>query len=465
MYSVSLSLFLLVALVALYFAARQRAVNFCHDGAVRFRLHSLPLYYGVLATLWAGIPAIIVLCLWFAFEHALIEYLVLRQLPVDVLSQSPDQLRLVLDQITNIADGYPIGYASDFMLVAADHMVDLHTFSVRVKTALTLLVMAVGAAAIWSKIRPQLRARVQVEQWFSGALLGCSTIVLVIAIGIVFSIAMQALLFFSAVDVLEFFTGSQWAPSAVRSESDVADGYFGMLPLFAGTFLVAAIALCLALPVGLLSAIYLVEFARPGWRHIIKPSLDVLAGIPTVVYGFFAAMTIAPGVHVLAMSLGVQVASTESALAAGLVVGLMIIPLFTSMMADVLGAVPHSLREAANALGSTPTEVVFRVVLPAAFPGLLGCALFATARAIGETMVALMALGLLARLTLNPLASVTTVTKQIVGLLEGEYGFDSPETLAAFALGMLLLGLTLMLNYVAFRVLRHYKEVYEHRVH
>jgi phosphate transport system permease protein len=263
------------------------------------------------------------------------------------------------------------------------------------------------------------------------------------------------------VPVGEFLFGTRWSPQmALRADQTGSSGAFGAVPLFSGTLLISVIAMVIAVPVGLFSAIYLAEYADRRFRALAKPLLEVLAGVPTVVYGFFAALTVGPLLRGLGQSLGLAVAS-ESALAAGLVMGIMIIPFVSSLADDMITAVPQSLRDGAYALGATRSETIRQVVLPAALPGIAGGVLLAVSRAIGETMIVVMAAGLSANLTANPLQAVTTVTVQIVTLLVGDQEFNSPKTLAAFALGLVLFVATLLLNIVALQVVRRYREQYE----
>jgi phosphate transport system permease protein len=260
---------------------------------------------------------------------------------------------------------------------------------------------------------------------------------------------------------MDFLFGTKWSPQiAIRADQVGSSGAFGAIPLFTGTLLIALIAMLVAVPVGLFSAIYLAEYAKPVVRTIAKPMLEILAGIPTVVYGFFAALTVAPLIVEYGASLGLE-ASSESALAAGLVMGIMIIPFISSLSDDVISAIPGSLRDGSLALGATKAETVKKVILPAALPGIMGALLLAVSRAIGETMIVVMAAGLAANLTANPLESVTTVTAQIVTILVGDQEFDSPKTLAAFALGLTLFFVTLTLNVIALKIVRHYREEYD----
>ena len=275
------------------------------------------------------------------------------------------------------------------------------------------------------------------------------------------SLIFETTKFFNNVNFLDYFFGLQWSPQMALREGQVAsEGSFGAIPVFAGTFLITLIAMLLAGPIGLFSAIYLSEYATPLTRKIIKPTIEVLAGVPTVVYGFFAALVVGPFIRRTCESLGFS-ASSESALAAGLVMGIMIIPFISSLSDDVISAVPQSLREASYGVGATKSETIKKVIIPAALPGIVASFMLAISRAIGETMIVVMAAGLSAKLTANPLDSVTTVTVQIVTLLVGDHEFDSTKTMAAFALGITLFSMTLLLNIIALRVVKKYREKYE----
>lgn len=293
------------------------------------------------------------------------------------------------------------------------------------------------------------------------ALMACSMVAILVTVGIVFSLLFEALRFFDRIAIWDFIFGLKWSPqTALRADQVAAEGAFGMVPLFTGTLLISAIAMAVATPLGLASAVYLAEYASKRTRDWIKPMLEILAGIPTVVYGFFAALTVAPFIRWTGEGAGLQVAS-ESALAAGLVMGMMIIPLISSLSDDVINAVPQSLRDASLGLGATHSETVRRVILPAAIPGIAGSLLLAVSRAIGETMIVVMAAGLAANLTANPLDAVTTITAQIVALLTGDQEFDSAKTLSAFALGLVLFVSTLLLNYISLRIVKKYREEYD----
>jgi phosphate transport system permease protein len=319
----------------------------------------------------------------------------------------------------------------------------------------------IGGAIAWRSIAPDFRARNRVEDVLLVLLLAASTIAILTTIGIVLSVLFESIRFFREVPITEFLFGLDWSPqTAIRSDQVGSSGSFGAVPLFTGTLLITAIAMFVSVPVGLMTAIYLAEYASVRVRDYAKPLLEILAGIPTVVYGFFAALTMAPAIRRAGEAVGLEVAS-ESALAAGVVMGIMIIPLVSSLSDDAINAVPSAMRDGALGLGSTRSETMLHVILPAALPGIVGGVLLAVSRAIGETMIVVMAAGLAANLSLNPLEAVTTVTVQIVTLLVGDQEFDSAKTLAAFALGLALFVTTLVLNMIGLHVVRKYREQYE----
>lgn len=302
-------------------------------------------------------------------------------------------------------------------------------------------------------------------EWIDKSIIGllgiAAGVAILVTLGIILSLLSETLNFFEKVSVFEFLFGLNWSPqTAIRSDQVAAQGSFGAIPLINGTLLISFIAMCVATPLGLISAIYLAEYASKGIRDWIKPTLEILAGIPTVVYGFFAALTVAPFIRMTGGNFGLEIAS-ESALAAGIVMGIMIVPLISSLSDDVINAVPQSLRDGSFGLGATQSETIRKIVLPAALPGIAGSLLLATSRAIGETMIVVMAAGLAANLTLNPLEAVTTITTQIVALLTGDQEFDSAKTLSAFALGLLLFVITLILNITAQWIVRKYREQYD----
>jgi len=299
------------------------------------------------------------------------------------------------------------------------------------------------------------------ERLIKAIMIVCSMVAIAVTVGIISSLLIESLLFFEKVSIREFLFGTKWSPqTALRTDQVASEGSFGAVPLITGTLLISFIAMCVATPLGLFSAIYLSEYASKTTRNIVKPLLEILAGIPTVVYGFFAALTVAPLLRATGENVGLNV-SSESALAAGLVMGIMIIPLISSLSDDVINAVPQSLRDASLGLGSTENETIRKVILPAAIPGIAGSLLLAASRAIGETMIVVMAAGLAANLTANPLEAVTTITAQIVALLTGDQEFDSAKTLSAFALGLLLFIVTLFLNMISLKIVNKYREQYD----
>ncbi|TCK03501.1 phosphate ABC transporter permease subunit PstC [Marinobacterium mangrovicola] len=441
-----------------YFRSRALAMPL---GGIR-HLKSLPFYYGARAALWCGIPALIVLGLWAAFQGHVIQTLVIGTLPENLLPSNEGEASLLLSKISNIASGaLPRDFADPAIVKAADLLIRLREQSLMYMTALVVAVAVLAGFIAWVRIRPTLNARVQVEATLKWIFFSCAALAILTTVGIIFSVALETFRFFQKISFIDFIFGSHWSPqTALRADQVAAEGAFGMIPLFTGTLLISAIAMLVAVPVGLMSAVYLSEYANPRVRGIVKPLLEMLAGVPTVVYGFFAALTVAPFISDLAASLGIE-ASSQSALAAGAVMGIMIIPFVSSLSDDVINAVPQSLRDGSLALGATQSETMKKVIFPAALPGIMGGILLAVSRAIGETMIVVMAAGLAANLTANPLETVTTVTVQIVTLLTGDQEFDSAKTLAAFALGAMLFLSTLVLNILALHIVRKYREQYD----
>ncbi|BBM01357.1 phosphate ABC transporter permease subunit PstC [Microbulbifer sp. GL-2] len=452
------ALLLLLILVA-YGTGFSRALSAARSlGGLR-NLASLPSYYGLFAALWCGLPALVLLGAWLVFDDAIIRAMVLNS-----LADKPETIsgqNLLYAQIQNLSAGHILGEATPQLKSAADHLNQLRNSSNNMQAFLSLiLAVGLGAFALL-RFSPQLRAREKVEKVLRTILIACASAAIFTTVGILFSVLFESLRFFQSVPVTEFLFGLHWSPQmALRADQVGSSGAFGAVPLFTGTLMVSAIAMFVAVPVGLMAAIYLAEYASKRVRTLAKPILEILAGVPTVVYGFFAALTVAPFIRDLATSVGLE-ASSESALAAGLVMGIMIIPFVSSLSDDVINAVPQSLRDGALGLGSTHSETVRKVVIPAALPGIVGGVLLAVSRAIGETMIVVMAAGLAANLTANPLESVTTVTVQIVTLLVGDQEFDSPKTLAAFALGLMLFVTTLVLNFIALHVVKKYREQYD----
>lgn len=452
-------------IVCAYVLGRGRSISLAKNVGGVANLNSLPFYYGTLTALWAALPAMAILGIWAVFHTSIIESIVISQMPEDIRSLSQEELGLILNKVYNVAHQQHIGEVPGFVLESANALTQMEKYSSWLVSVVVILLMLVGIAVTWLRINPQLTARLRVENGFRYALLACSCLAILTTLGILFSVLFESIRFFKAVPITEFLFGLEWSPqNALRVDQVTGESSFGAIPLFAGTLLIAFIAMLVAVPTGLMSAIYLSEYAPERARSIIKPLLEILAGIPTVVYGFVAALTVAPFVRDMAIALGLNefvTVTSESALAAGLVMGVMIIPFVSSLSDDVINAVPQSLRDGALGLGSTQSEVIKKVVIPAALPGIVGSILLAVSRAIGETMIVVMAAGLAANLTANPLDSVSTVTVQIVTLLVGDQEFDSPKTLAAFALGLMLFLVTLVLNYVSLHVVKKYREQYE----
>ena len=327
----------------------------------------------------------------------------------------------------------------------------------------SLILVALGLSSIvsYKLLNKGFNAQKHLEQIGKFVLIIATITSVLITALIVVSIVFEAIKFFKLVSISEFLFGLKWNPqSAIRTGQSVAESSFGVIPVLTGTILITTIAMVVAIPIGLMSAIYLSNYARARTRNVLKPVLEILAGVPTVVYGYFAALVIAPFIRDLGGNLGLNV-SSESALAAGLVMGVMIIPFILSLSDDVLNAVPKSLSDNALALGSTRREIITKILIPTAMPGIIGAGLLAISRAIGETMIVVMAAGLVANLTFNPLNSVTTATAQIVTLLVGDQEFDSPKTLSAFAIALVLFVITLILNVIALVTVNRFKKKYE----
>ncbi|MGD9009872.1 MAG: phosphate ABC transporter permease subunit PstC [Desulfobacteraceae bacterium] len=463
MISPSTLLFVLLLMSALaYYLGLRRSVAVAGGPNKVQRLHSRPPYYGMLTALWCGLPALIVFSGWQILETDIITQTVLGALPAELKDAPADRINLIINDIRNLVSGNIVsGQMSPEMVAAADHYRKLQQISHAALAVVVIAVAIVGLVVVRQRIKTATRARNHVERLVMWLLVACSTIAIFTTIGIVLSVLYESIRFFQAVSVFEFLFGLKWSPQmAIRADQVGSSGAFGAVPVFAGTLLISAIAMAIAVPIGLMSAIYMSEYASKTVRNLAKPLMEILAGIPTVVYGFFAALVVAPAIRGMGQSMGMDI-SSESALAAGAVMGIMIIPFVSSLSDDMINAVPQALRDGAYGLGATQSETIRQVVLPAALPGIVGGVLLAISRAIGETMIVVMAAGLTANMTLNPLKTVTTVTVQIVTLLVGDQEFDSPKTLAAFALGLLLFIVTLCLNIIALHVVRKYREQYE----
>lgn len=461
--SISVLVLILAAMtVASFTLGRKRSLSLATiTDKKKSSLHSLPGYYGALTAFWCAIPALLILALWLAFETSIITHVVSADLPVEIQNLPKSERNLVINDLHNEIAGQTFGEPNPKLKPAIEHYKQLQQIS---KMALAVIIIAIailGGLYAWSKISPNLRARNHVEIVLKFLLISSSTIAILTTIGIVLSVLFEAIRFFQTVPLTEFLFGIKWSPqTAIRADQVGSSSAFGAVPLFTGTLLISFIAMIIAVPIGLMSAIYLSEYASRKFRSVVKPMLEILAGVPTVVYGFFAALTVAPFIRDNGSLIGLSV-SSESALAAGLVMGIMLIPFISSLSDDVINAVPQAMRDGSYGLGATQSETVKRVILRAALPGIVGGILLAVSRAIGETMIVVMAAGLAANLTANPLESVTTVTVQIVTLLVGDQEFDSAKTLAAFALGLMLFVITLSLNVIALHIVRKYREQYE----
>ncbi len=456
--SVVLAAILLLALSG-FLVNRQRAVAFGGGGLA---IHSRPNYHGAYALLSVLVVGLGITCLWLILEPMIGRWLLAGWLSEADHALSPDQYSLLVNDIIKKADGTVAsqGFTAG-QQVALENYAAFRAAARWVMTAVVLLLCGFMLWRALQRARPEFRARNSVERTVKVMMIICSTIAVITTFGIVLSLIFESLRFFGKVPFFDFLFGTEWSPqTAIREDQVGSSGSFGAIPLIAGTLLISAIALLVAEPIALFAAIYMSENAGPRVRATAKPALEVLAGIPTVVYGFFAALTVAPFIKDTGGLLGLDVAS-ESALAAGLVMGIMIIPFISSLSDDVMNAVPQTLRDGAYALGATRSETIRQVVLPAALPGIVGAVLLGASRAIGETMIVVMAAGLAANLTINPLEAVTTVTVQIKTILVGDQEFDSAKTLSAFALGLLLFSVTLALNFVALRIVRKYREKYD----
>ena len=459
----SFSLLIAVLLISsgYFFLGTKSSKGIRATGAV---LHSLPHYYGLFAGLLSALPALVLLTILGIGDGIIFDQLALEFVPDDVKASESYKEVIVLAQIYNVVNGINFGEQPDWVHAAAEAWHGWEATSTTLKTVTVLALSLIGGMLAYRMVNPDFRSRNAVERILMAILAASSAIAILTTVGIVFSVIFESMRFFALVPVSEFLFGLTWNPQFEGAEragsGQMGLATYGSVPLFVGTLLISLVALSVSVPVGLFSAIYLSEYATPRVRSVVKPLMELLAGVPTVVYGFFAALTVAPFIRASGMSLGLDVAS-ESALAAGLVMGIMIIPFVSSLSDDVINAVPQALRDAAYGLGSTRSETVRQVVLPAALPGIVAAVLLAVSRAVGETMIVVMAAGLAANLSLNPLDAVTTVTSQIVTILVGDQEFESAKTLSAFALALTLIVITLGLNFIALQIVKKYREQYE----
>lgn len=425
-------------------------------------LHSLPNYHGWYVALWAAVPAIIFAVAWTSISPGL----VLGKVLADPAAASLPAFGIQRDSVLAEAQAIASGRASEAFNPLSGPLVEPFRAAMTqysaIGLAVTLLLGFAGGVFAFLRLRPDFTARTRVERLVMVGLLLASLVAIFTTFGIFASLLFETVRFFQAISPMDFLFGTRWGPDPMVDPSAVRPENYGAVPLFWGTVFVGAIiAMIVAIPLGMMSAIYLTQYATPTLRKWMKPLLEILAGVPTVVYGYFAALTVAPRIRDFGHLIGVASASSESALAAGVVMGIMIIPFVSSMADDSITAVPQAMRDGSLAMGATTSETIKKVLIPAALPGIVAGVMLAVSRAIGETMIVVMAAGATARLSANPFESMTTVTYQIVAMLTGEGSFNHPATLSAFALGMVLFLVTLSLNFVALRVVKRFREAYE----
>ena len=439
-----------------YFFGRARAVAVGRKQP----LHSRPYYYGAFVAIWIFAPMMLVYAIGIPVAHHIADTQAVMAYDPALIGNDFAK-SAALREIQAVAAGQFAGDASARLQSAAQVYKSYSSWTTSLVVAGGIALGLLGFAMTLRLVGATFRARNHVERFVSYVLFGCACVAVLTTIGIVCSVLFESIRFFNRVSLLDFLFGLQWSPqTAIRADQVGSSGAFGIVPLVTGTLLITMIAMLIAGPIGLFAAIYMAEYATPRFRSIAKPILEILAGIPTVVLGFFAALTVAPNIRSAGVSLGLDVAS-ESALAAGIVMGMMIIPFVSSLSDDVINAVPQSMRDGSLAMGATPSETVKKVVLPAALPGIVSAFMLAISRAVGETMIVVMAAGLAANLTFNPLEAVTTFTVQIKTILVGDQEFDSAKTLSAFALGLVLFFFTLTLNVIALEIVKRYREQYD----
>ncbi|WP_324827580.1 phosphate ABC transporter permease subunit PstC [Qipengyuania zhejiangensis] len=458
------AILLLLALglgLAGWLAARARAWAFRRDSADG-RLASLPNYHAWYVALWIVLPVLAFVALWSVISPGLINQSVLASPAAAELPAFGFQRQTILNEARAVATGAaPAVFNTQAQGLIEPYREALSHYNM-IGIVVTLLIAFLGGAWSFLRLKPDFAARTRVEKMVMSILLGASLVAILTTIGIVASLVFETVRFFGMVSPLDFLFGTHWGPDPMSNPENPDGSRYGAIPLFWGTiFIGAIIAMIVAIPLGLMSAIYLTQYAAPRLRAWVKPALEILAGVPTVVYGYFAALTIAPAIRDLALKMGMSNPSSESALAAGLVMGVMIIPFVSSMADDSIAAVPQSMRDGSLAMGATTSETIRRVLVPAALPGIVAGIMLAISRAIGETMIVVMAASTAANLSANPLEAMTTVTVQIVAMLTGEGSFDHPATLSAFALGFVLFMVTLGLNFIALRVVKRFREAYD----
>jgi phosphate transport system permease protein len=482
---------ILAAIAAIgYQMGRSRALK--SAGGDRRDLHSLPVYYGSNVAMWAIVPAAAVLIIWMLAQPFFVNSRVLATLPDTIVSEG-SSVGLVMSDVRRVADGLDTAVAQGAMSRDEAASISTQTSDVRellgevgvalgssvspevlqgaqlyrgmnatsstIMTVVVLLIALGGAAYAYSRSTANFRARNTVERGILAMLIAAASVAILTTIGILFALMFNTIEFFKLYPAADFFFGTNWAPS-FSGRGGASD--LGVLPLLWGTFYISFIALLVAVPIGLFSAIYLSEYAGPKVRGVAKPLIEILAGIPTIVYGLFALLTVGP--LLVSMfgkdTLGWMQGGT-AVMTAGLVMGIMLIPFVSSLSDDIINAVPQAMRDGSYGLGATKSETIRQVILPAALPGIVGAILLAASRAIGETMIVVLGAGAAARLSLNPFDAMTTITAKIVSQLTGDADFASPEALVAFALGMTLFVLTLGLNVFALYIVRKYREQYD----
>ena len=458
MNAVLIFIIFLLALTS-YLFGRKKAVELGSSN----KLKALPQFYGYYLAIWSAAPALIAFCLWSIFEPTIVKTYILSDYVGN--EYSDNAVRLIYEKVRALEAGHFTGNITNALERSAEKYRSVLEIASMAKFTIVLVLLVITLSFGYTQLIKNIPTREPTEKFVEYLLLFASFAAVMTTVGIIFSLLMQTLKFFQVVNLFDFLTGTHWYPAKTFVRDGMPDpellrDAFGAVPLFAGTFFIALIAMCVAIPIGLLSGIYISEYGSRKFRVYAKPTIEILAGIPTVVYGFFAALTVGPFLKSVGDSIGLEV-SAESALAAGGVMGVMIIPFISSLSDDVMSAVPQNLRDGSFALGATKSETIKKVVLPAALPGIVGSILLAVSRAVGETMIVVMASGLMANITLNPLDSTSTITAQIVTILIGDQQFGDPKTQAAFALGMSLFVLTLLLNLIALGVVKRFREKYE----
>ena len=489
----ALTLLIILAIgVVGYFLGRSRAVSVV-NGDFR-KLHSLPGYFGAFTALLCILPATLVLVVGIVVGAGMVENSIRSTLPADVLAKpqseqnityqmisamagglsrlSPEETKIVEGDLGKMKEvlgskGVPLAQVPQPYMVDAAHALasEANKASLIVSIASILAAIAGGFFAL-SRVSERYRARNKVEVIMLSALVICSTIAILTTVGIVGSLITETYHFFTVVPLSNFFFGTVWDPRFSTDGSSV--GQFGLIPLLLGTLYIAIVAMLIAVPIGLFAAIYMSEYASRTVRSIVKPLLEILAGIPTIVYGFFALVTIGPLFRDFSAELWgaltgnyLNFIEAQSVLTAGFVMAIRLIPFVSSLSDDIITAVPRAMHDGSLGLGATRSETMKRVVLPAALPGIMGALLLTASRAIGETMIVVMAAGVAANLQFSPFQPMTTITVKIVNQLTGDLEFNSPQTLVAFALGITLFVITLALNVYALYIVRKYREQYE----